>query len=70
MKTRIHLAWCEHCDKRIAWSRKRRQWLALAPTSGASTQLARRMACSSGRSLHDPAPQPLPRRFWILAGVR
>ncbi len=57
-RPRVHLARCEYCGKKIAWSRKRRQWLALAPATSRlpSTQLSRRMACleSPNRSFHDP----------------
>lgn len=65
-RQRVHLAVCEHCGRRIAWSRRRRQWLALRPGPGGS-QLARRMACTtraSGPPLHDPAPAPPHYGFW------
>ena len=55
-RPRIHLAACDHCGRRIAWSRKRRQWLALHPVTGPTTQLQRRLRCpESPGNLHDPA---------------
>ena len=57
-KKRVHLASCEYCGKRIAWSRRRRQWLALRPLMVPQlTQLSRRMLCQSAAkgAFHDPA---------------
>ena len=56
MTPRIHLATCDHCGRRIAWSRKRRQWLALYPANGPRAQLQRRLRClASTAGLHDPS---------------
>ena len=53
---RIHLAACDHCGRRIAWSRRRRQWLVLHPyTWMTGTQLQRRLRCPASRGYHDPA---------------
>jgi hypothetical protein len=54
-RPRIHLATCDHCARRIAWSRKRRQWLALNPHPLTGTQLRRRMHCPGCGNLHDPS---------------
>ncbi|WFE45334.1 hypothetical protein [Verrucosispora sp. WMMD1129] len=54
----IHLAQCDYCGRRIAWSRKRRQWLALNPfTWMRGSQLQRRLRCPSAPAgtWHDPA---------------
>ena len=53
--TRIHLATCDHCGRRITWSRKRRQWLVLHPFTGPRTQLQRRLRCPATGGYHDPA---------------
>jgi len=57
-RPRIHLAECDYCGRRIAWSRKRRQWLVLYPfTWMQGTQLQRRLRCpsSTNGTFHDPA---------------
>lgn len=55
-RSKIHLSVCDYCDKKIAWSRRRRQWLALAPNVDlAGKPLRRRLVCAAGpHSLHDP----------------
>jgi hypothetical protein len=58
-KRRLHLASCEYCGKRIAWSPRKRQWLSLAPLmpSPTMTQLGRRLMCPTAPkgAFHDPA---------------
>ena len=50
----VHKARCDYCRQSIVWSRKRRQWLALAPAS-APTPLQRRMTChAADKQRHDP----------------
>ncbi|HEY9373782.1 hypothetical protein [Streptomyces sp.] len=61
----VHLAECDYCGRRIAWSRKRRQWLVLYPfTWMKGTQLQRRLRCpkSPNGELHDPASNLAARR--------
>ena len=64
----VHKSRCDYCEQRIVWSRKRRQWLALAPVS-APTPLARRMSCYAAENqLHDPRARLYERAFARLAG--
>lgn len=51
---RIHLAICDHCRRRIAWSSRKRQWLGFNPAAVASTRLQRRLRCPVGGGYHDP----------------
>lgn len=66
MTIRIHLAQCEYCGRKIAWSRKRRHWLALAPiTSLPGRAIGRRLTCVESRNgtFHDPITNVLDRYF-------
>lgn len=69
-RTKIHLSVCDYCGRKIAWSRKRRQWLALAPrTELPGKPIHRRMDCAAGpHKFHDPRAN-----IWAFAragGVR
>ena len=72
-RQRVHLARCDYCGRKIAWSRKRRQWLVLAPfTDMAGSQLRRRMQCPSAPTgaFHDPKASVFDRAFALLGGAR
>lgn len=64
----VHKSRCDYCEQRIVWSRKRRQWLALAPTN-AATPLQRRLVCRvAEKERHDPRANLYERAFARLAG--
>ena len=55
-RPKVHLSRCDYCNKKIAWSRNKRQWLALAPlTDLPGKPIHRRLNCADGpHQLHDP----------------
>lgn len=70
-RQRVHLARCDYCGRKIAWSCKRRQWLVLAPfTDMPGTHLRRRLMCPSkpNGTFHDPRANILDRAFALIGG--
>lgn len=71
-RERLHLSRCDYCGQKIAWSRKRRQWLSLAPrTELAGKPIHRRMLCpaSAPAIYHDPKLNIFDRARALLGGA-
>jgi hypothetical protein len=67
----MHTARCDYCGRKIAWSRKRRQWLSLAPiTEMPGSQLGRRMFCPTSLAYHDPKVSAYDRAMALLGVTR
>jgi hypothetical protein len=65
-----HLAKCDYCGRKIAFSRRRRQWLSLAPvTEMPGSKLGRRMTCPASKSYHDPKASVYDRALALFYGA-